>query len=318
MPLHPDARAVVEAAGGGLVPAGLSVAEVRARFAARWRALVKAQDVVDRGIPGPGGELPVRVYRPRGAGPFPALVWFHGGGWVLGSPAENDTACRALCDAAGVVVVSVAYRPAPEHRFPAAVEDAYAALTWVAGNGAELGTDGRIAVGGEGAGANLAAVVSLMARDHDGPPVLAQLLASPVTAPPGDRKSYVEYGDGCFLTREDMEWFFRHYARGEEDFDDPYLVPLAGELRGLPPALVLTAEFDPLRDEGEEYAHRLLDAGVPVTLVRYEGQVHGFFALLADRLSVSAQAHARAAEALRAAFAQALVVGEPGVDRQRT
>ncbi|MFI9814304.1 alpha/beta hydrolase [Saccharothrix variisporea] len=272
--------------------------------------------MVHLGIPVPAGALPARVHRPAGDGPFPTLVWYHGGGWAVEPPVEDDTACRALCDAAGVVVVSVAHRPAPEHRFPAAVEDAYAALTWVAAHGAELGTDGRIAVGGEGAGGNLAAVVSLMARDHDGPRIALQLLAAPITAPPGDRESSVE--NGGFPTREDVERFFRQYARGEEDLDDPYLVPLAGELRGLPPALVLTAEFDPLRDEGEEYAHRLLDAGVPVTLVRYEGQLHGFFALPADRLSVSAQAHERAAAALRGAFAQALVVGEPGVDAQRT
>ncbi|NUT96923.1 MAG: alpha/beta hydrolase [Saccharothrix sp.] len=274
--------------------------------------------VVHLGIPGPAGELPVRVHRPPGDGPFPTLVWYRGGGWAVGSPVEDDTACRALCEAAGVVVVSVAHRQASEHRFPAAVEDAYSALTWVAAHAAELGADRRIAVGGEGSGGNLAAVVSLMARDHDGPRIALQLLAAPITAPPGDRKSSVEHGEGEFPTREDVERFFRQYARGKEDFDDPYLVPSVGQLGGLPPALVLTAEFDPLRDEGEEYAHRLLDAGVPVTLARYEGQVHGFFALLADRLPVSAEAHARAAAALRAAFAQALVVGEPGVDAQRT
>ncbi|GAA1337148.1 alpha/beta hydrolase [Saccharothrix algeriensis] len=307
MPLHPEARAVI--ARGGLVPDGEATpARVRAAFAASWRPSPRpepVESVVDRTVPGPAAEIPVRVYTPHGDGPFPVLVWYHGGGWVLGSLDENDATCRALCNAVGVVVVSVDYRLAPEHRYPAAVEDAYAALTWVAAHGAEIGADGRVAVGGESAGGNLAAVVSLMARDHDGPAISLQLLATPVTAPPSDRPSYVDYGQGHFLDRESMEWFFRQYPRDPSDLDDPYLAPLAAShLGGLPPALVMTAEYDPLRDEAEEYAHRLLDAGVPVTLLRYEGQIHGFFALLVDQLSVSAEAHARAAAALRAAFAQ--------------
>lgn len=308
MALHPEARAVIEDSAAALVRFDGPAAEVRARFAEAWRPSGRGEvvdSVEDRVIPGPAGAIPVRVYRPHGDGPFPAMVWFHGGGWVVGSVDENDATCRALCNAVGMVVVSVAYRLAPEHRYPAAVEDAYAALTWVATNAPEIGVDGRIAVGGESAGGNLAAVVSLMSRDHDGPRISLQLLAAPVMAPPSDRKSYVDYGEGHFLSREGMEWFFRQYPRDEGDLDDPYLAPLAaGHLRGLPPALVMTAECDPLRDEGEEYAHRLLDAGVPVTLLRYEGQIHGFFALLVDRLSVSAHAHARAAAALRAAFAQ--------------
>lgn len=307
MPLHPEARAVIDAVAGGLVPEELSPAEMRAAFAASWQPSADLEDVasvVDRTIPGPAGPLPVRVYTPFGSGPFPVLVWFHGGGWVIGSLDENEATCRTLCNAVGMVVVSVDYRLAPEHRYPAAAEDAYAAVTWVASHGGEIGADGsRLAVGGESAGGNLAAVSCLMARDHDGPPIRLQLLAAPVTAPPDDRPSYVQYGQGHFLSRDSMEWFFRQYPRGPEDLTDPYLAPLAAEhLGGLPPALVMTAECDPLRDEGEEYAHRLLDAGVPVTLVRYPGQIHGFFALLVDRLSVSADAHARAAAALRAAF----------------
>ncbi|CCH30733.1 alpha/beta hydrolase [Actinosynnema sp. NPDC047251] len=314
MPLHPEARAVIDAtdAQGGLLPLdGTSPAEMRAAFAKSWQPSPHPEPVdkvEDRTIPGPAGDIPVRVYTPHGDGPFPALVWFHGGGWVIGSLDENDSTCRVLCNAVGMVVVSVDYRLAPEHRYPAAAEDAYAALLWVADHGALIGVDDRIAVGGESAGGNLAAVVSLMARDHDGPPLSLQLLAAPVTAPPGDRPSYVDYGEGHFLDRESMEWFFTQYPRDPSDLDDPYLAPLAAShLGGLPSALVMTAEFDPLRDEGEEYAHRLLDAGVPVTLVRYEGQIHGFFALLVDQLSISATAHARAAAALRAAFAQEAV-----------
>ncbi|GGS32656.1 alpha/beta hydrolase [Actinokineospora fastidiosa] len=305
MPLHPEARAVIEAsaAAGGLVPVEQSAAEMRAAFAESWRPspnLKPVASVVDRTIPGPDGDVPVRVYTPFGDGPFPALVWFHGGGWVIGSLDENEATCRALCDAVGMVVVSVDYRLAPEHRFPAAAEDAYAALLWTAENvNAE-----RIAVAGESAGGNLAAVVSLMARDRGGPRIALQVLASPVTAPPSDRPSYVDYADGHFLSRDSMEWFFAQYPRTPDDLDDPYLSPLAApDLSGVAPALVLTAEYDVLRDEGEEYAHRLLDAGVPVELVRYDGQIHGFFALLVDQLSVSADAHARAAAALRRAFA---------------
>ncbi|GAA3853117.1 alpha/beta hydrolase [Saccharothrix violaceirubra] len=310
MPLHPEAQAVIEAtaAQGGLIPldAG-SAADVRARFAASWRPSLRRQEVasaVDRAVPGPAGEIPVRVYTPEGEGPFPALVWYHGGGWVLGSLDENDATCRALANAVGMVVVSVDYRLAPEHRFPAAVDDAHAAYLWVVESGDAIGVDtSRVAVGGESAGANLAAVVSLRTRDLDEPRPVFQLLASPVIAPPSERQSYVDYAVDHFLDRESMEWFFRQYPAKPEDLVHPHLAPLEAEHhRDLPAALVFTAEFDPLRDEGEEYAHRLLDSGVPVQLLRYEGQIHGFFALLVDQLGVSADAHARAASALRAAF----------------
>ena len=308
MPLHPEAEAVIQAsaASGGLVPTALSAADMRASFAASWQPsphLEPVASVLDRTIPGPDGDIPVRVYTPHGDGPFPALVWFHGGGWVIGSLDENESTCRTLCNAVGMVVVSVDYRLAPEHRFPAAVEDAYAALLWTA---AADGVDpARIAVAGESAGGNLAAVVALMARDRGGPRVALQVLASPVTAPPADRPSYVEFAEGHFLDRRSMEWFFDQYPRTPDDLADPYLSPLtAPDLSGVAPALVLTAEYDVLRDEGEEYAHRLLDAGVPVELVRYPGQIHGFFALLVDQLSIAKTAHARAAAALRAAFAR--------------
>ena len=312
MPLHPEARAVIEA-GPDLEPVEVTPDELRAVFAAHHRPspnLAPVGDVSERLIPGPGGDLRIRVYRPEGDGPFPAFVWFHGGGWVIGSLDENEATCRVLCRDARAVVVSVEYRLAPEHRYPAAAQDAYAAVTWVYAHAAELAADPtRIAVGGESAGGNLAAVVALMARDLGGPAIALQLLAAPITAPPSDRPSYVDYAEGHFLSRASMEWFFQLYPRTPEDLTDPYLVPLAADdLRGLPPALVLTAEYDPLRDEGEEYAHRLLDAGVPVELVRYQGQIHGFFALLVDQLSIAADAHRRAATALRRAFTAPLEV----------
>ncbi len=308
MPLHPEARAVIEQSPTESPPEPLEPAELRVAFAATWQIPNKNLEpvgrVYERTIPGPGGELRAKVYQPEGDGPFPTLIWFHGGGWVIGSLDENEATCRVLCNQVGAVVLAVDYRLAPEHRFPAAVEDAYAVLCWVAEHGAEIGADTeRVAISGESAGGNLATVASMMARDRGGPRPLLQLLVSPVTAPPGDRKSYVDFAEGYFFPRASMEWFFQHYPRDEADLRDPYLVPLLAEdLSALPPALVMTAEYEVLRDEGEEYAHRLLDAGVPCELVRYPGQIHGFFALLTEQLSVSAVAHRRAAAALRKAF----------------
>ncbi|RLK53693.1 alpha/beta hydrolase [Actinokineospora cianjurensis] len=315
MPLHPEAKAVIEAtdAAGGLIPVGVSPAEMRAAFTESWQVPDDVEPigrVYERTIPGPGGDLRVRVYEPTGEGPFPGLVWFHGGGWVLGSFVENEATCRRLCREAETVVVSVEYRLAPEDRFPAAADDAHAALTWVTEKGDELGIDTlRLAVAGESTGANLATVACLMTRDHGGRLPLLQILACPVIAPPSDRPSYVDYATDHFLTREAMEWFFTQYPRAAADLSDPYLTPLAADLSGLPAALVMTAEYDPLRDEGEEYAHRLMDAGVPTELVRYHGQIHGFFALLADRLTIAPLAHQRAINSLRAAFTRDLDLG---------
>ncbi|CRK57845.1 putative lipase [Alloactinosynnema sp. L-07] len=304
MPLHPEVQAVIDATAvaGGLVPQTLSATEMRASFAANWQPSPNLRPVGSVEDTATDGRVPVRVYRPQGDGPFPVLVWFHGGGWVIGSLDENEATCRVLCASVGAVVVSVDYRLAPEHRFPAAAEDAYAALVWAAGLD---GVDGsRVAVAGESAGGNLAAVASLISRDRGGPAIALQVLAAPVTAPPGDRPSYVDFATGHFLDRASMEWFFEQYPAAPADLESPYLSPLlAPDLSGLPPALVMTAEFDVLRDEGEQYAHRLLDAGVPVELVRYDGQIHGFFALLVDQLSISSTAHERAAAALRRAFA---------------
>lgn len=308
MPLHPEALAVIEAQPL-LPPLGsLSPAETRAQFAAGWTPPAGVEpvgDIFERAVPGPAGAIPVRVYVPEGEGPFPALVWLHGGGWVLGSLDENDAACRALCRLAETVVVSVDYRLAPEHPFPAAVEDCYAATRWVGDHGAELGADGvRLAVAGESAGGNLAAVTALLARDRGGPSLALQVLVSPVTGLPGDgRASYDDFADGYFLTRAQMDWFFEQYPRSENDLRDPHLAPLLAEaLAGVCPALVLTAEYDVLRDEGEEYARRLEAAGVSCALVRYDGTIHGFFGLLVEELSISATAHAAAASALRRAF----------------
>jgi acetyl esterase len=260
-------------------------------------------NVVNRTIAEPGGEIPVRIYRPDGRPPFPVLVFFHGGGWVIGNLDTHDGTCRSLANAAGCMVVSVDYRLAPEHKFPAAADDAYAATRWIARNAGTIGGDAaRIAVGGDSAGGNLAAVVALMARDHAEPGLCFQLLIYPVTDARMDTTSYRDNADGYLLTHAMMQWFWSHYLRSEADREHPYASPLrAQDLQGLPPALVITAEFDPLRDEGEAYAARLRAAGAPVQLTRYDGMIHGFFGMasLIDRANTALH---EAAAALRVAF----------------
>jgi acetyl esterase len=255
----------------------------------------------DRTIPGPAGAIPVRVYRPS-ADPAPVFVYFHGGGWVLGSLNTHHGVCATLARLAGCVVCSVDYRMAPEHRFPAALDDAWAATTWIAAHAEELGgLPGAVAVGGDSAGGNLAAVCALRARDT-GVPLALQLLVYPVTDADLDTSTYAEFADGYFLTRYSMEWFWGHYLP-EGDRFHPDASPLRAEdLSGTAPALVITAEFDPLRDEGEAYARRLEEAGVPVTLSRYDGMIHGFFRM-PGAMDKASDALAEAAGALREAFA---------------
>jgi acetyl esterase len=312
MALHPEAQAVVDesAAAPAIDMDAISPQEMRAGALAMWSGQGPYEpvgSVTDRTIPGPAGEIPVRIYLPAGdAAPSGVLVWMHGGGWVIGSLDENERACRAVCARSGAAIVSVDYRLAPEHRFPAAADDVFAAVEWAA---AEYG-DAPIAVGGESAGGNLAAVAALMARDRGRPTIALQLLVSPVLGRPEDgRASYDTYADGFFLSRESMEWFFRQYPRDAADLSNPYMVPLAAEdLGGVAPALILSAECDVLHDEASDYAQRLTDAGVPAELVEYAGHIHGFFGLLDQRLTVSAEAHAKAATALRDAFGAAVEI----------
>ncbi|HLI06994.1 MAG TPA: alpha/beta hydrolase [Ktedonobacteraceae bacterium] len=261
--------------------------------------------VENRTIPGPAGEIPVRIYTPQGNGPFPALVFFHGGGWVICNLDTHDGICRSLANGAGCVVVSVDYRLAPEHKFPAAPEDCYAATQWVAQNAAELNVDAsHIAIGGDSAGGNLTAVVAQMARDRGGPHLVFQLLIYPATDFRMNTVSIEENATGYFLTKDDMIWFTNHYLNSEEDKTNPLASPLlASDLSGLPPALIITAQYDPLRDEGELYGQKLREAGVPVTISRYEGVIHGFFGSIpSDR---GKQAEAEASAALRMAFGKA-------------
>jgi len=288
MPVDPQTQTLLDqfAALGAQTLSSMGVAEARRMMEvmSQMRGTpVEVASAVDRCVPGPLGDIPVRVYTPQGTAPFPLLVYFHGGGWVLGSLETHDGICRALAAGAGCVVMSVDYRLAPEHRYPAAAEDCYAATQWAHAHAAELGADAkRLAVGGDSAGGNLAAAVPQMARDRGGPPIACQLLVYPATdATTFERPSYRDNATGYLLTTEDMRWFWGHYlGEARARAAEPYCSPLqAKSLTGLPPALVITAEFDPLRDEGEAYAARLEEAGVAARLTRYHGMIHGFFGM---------------------------------------
>jgi acetyl esterase len=308
MPLDPQARALLDQMTAmGLPPFHQqTVAEARdaiVAFAAAAGEPEAVSGVDDRTIPGPQGTIPVRIYTPDAPGPLAVLVYFHGGGWVIGNLDSHDGVCRLLANAARCLVVSVDYRLAPEHPFPAAAEDAYAALRWVADNAKALGGDrSRIAVAGDSAGGNLSAVVSHMARDRGGPRLVHQVLIYPVTDAPSDNASYRDNAEGYFLTAEMMQWFWNHYVGTGPGRNDPYARPLrAKTFAGLPPALVITAEFDPLRDEGEAYAANLREASVPVRLSRYDGMFHGFFGMVTF-LDQARAAVREAAGVLREAF----------------
>ena len=254
-----------------------------ANFAAMQAGAPEPARVEDRTIPGPAGDIPVRVYAAEGEN-LPVVVYFHGGGWVLGDIASHDGTCKQLLAELGdAIVVSVDYRLAPEAKYPAAADDCYAAAAWVAENGAEIGADGsRLAVCGDSAGGNLSAVVAQMARDRGGPAIAAQALHVPVTDHNFDYPSYTENAEGLLLTRASMVWFWDHYLPSDEAGQEAYASPLqASDLSGLAPALVQTAEYDPLRDEGEAYAAALEAAGTEVTVHRYDGVVHDPFMMFA-------------------------------------
>ena len=309
MPLDPQARFLLDqlAARGGPALHELDVPAARLAFEAlRIPAPGEPVAAIEAlQLPGPAGEVPARLYVPAGAPPVSAaLLYFHGGGWVIGSPDTHENLCKALANRSGARVVSVDYRLAPEHRWPAAAEDCYAAACHVEAHGAALGIDGaRLAVAGDSAGGNLAAVVALLARERGGPRLRHQVLIYPVTDHDFERASYRENGDGYFLTTNAMRWFWDHYVPERADRDDWRAAPLrAAKLDGLPPATVLTAEYDPLRDEGEAYAARLREAGVPTTLSRYDGQIHGFASLL-DLLDAGRRAVDQIGAVLRRALA---------------
>jgi acetyl esterase len=241
-----------------------------------WGLPDEVDEVVDLMIPGPAGKLRVRVYRPLSTELLPVVVWFHGGGWVVGTLDSHDPVCRALANRTPCVVVAVDYRLAPEAPFPAAVEDSWAATQWVAQEALKLGGDAsRIVVAGDSAGGNLAAAVALRARDS-GLELALQVLVYPVMDYDLDSESYLRLAEGLNLTRAKMEWYWQQYLAGADGLH-PDASPLrAPDLAGIAPALVQTAEHDPLLSEGEAYAARLAEAGVPVTLTRYDGMIHGF------------------------------------------
>jgi acetyl esterase len=285
----------------GTVPAP----QAREAFAARPRPQGSpVARVEDRTIPGPAGDIPVRLYYPSDQTPLPVLVWYHGGGWVLGTLDQSDHVCRELANTAGCVVVSVDYRLAPEHKFPAGVDDCEAAYYWALDNAASFGGDPRrVAVGGDSAGGNLAAAVSLRAKEAGKALPTFQVLVYPVIDSDFSRASYVENGDGYMLTEVAMRWFWDQYVNSPAELVHPHAAVLrARDLSGLPAALVITAEFDPLRDEGEAYADLLRQANVPVSSTRYDGMIHGFVGnfTLIDRGRDAIQ---EAADALTGAFA---------------
>lgn len=307
MPLDPQAQAVLDMmAAAGLPPyEQISVEEARARYNASQLG-GKPEPVArveDQQISGPEGPLRIRLYTPEGTGPFPVLVYFHGGGWVLGNIEGSDTLCRALTNAANCVVVSVDYHLAPEYKFPVPAEDCYAATQWVASNTAAFnGDETRIAVGGDSAGGNLAAAVCQMARDRSGPNLVYQLLIYPITGYIPNTPSYQENGEHYYLTRAGMVWFWNHYLGNEEGGKNPYAAPLqAQNLNGLPSTMVITAEYDPLRDEGELYANHLQEAGIPTTVIRYPGMIHGFVRM-GGAIDQSKKAIDDIAQQLRLAF----------------
>jgi acetyl esterase len=304
MPLDPQVRAYIEELVAiGARPANeMSVEEARRVAEERAPALFGPVEEValveDLEVPGPAGMVPVRLYRPSASNALPLLVYFHGGGWVTGSIETIDGVCRSLSIRAACAVASAGYRKAPEHRFPAAVDDAWAVVEW-AGSQEYAG----LAVGGDSAGGNLAAVMALRARDRGGPRLSLQLLVYPVTDHDFETTSYRENASGYVLTRDAMRWYWDHYVPDAPSRAHPDASPLRAErLDGVAPAVVLTCEFDPLRDEGEAYARRLADAGVPVVCRRYDGMVHGAWRWPA-KVDRSWQMIDDAAAAIRSAFA---------------
>ena len=305
--LHPQAESLLEDLAAERVPPVDALSPAAVRAASRERFVREESpdvggDVRDLAIAGPDGDLPIRVYEPGDEGPHPVLVYFHGGGWVRGDLDTHDELCRDLTRRVGCLTISVGYRRAPEHPFPAAAVDAHGAFEWAADHVASLGGDpDRIAVAGDSAGGNLAAVTALMARDGDGPAPVHQVLFYPVTDHAFDTDSYLEHPDDPVLSRAAMEWYWDQYLDRAIDGRHPYASPLAArDLSGTAPATVITAGVDPLRDDGRAYADRLADADVPVSYSEYDDVFHAFVAF--PELDRAEEARAETASALRDAF----------------
>jgi acetyl esterase len=287
MPVDPNVElllsAMAQADQGGLSDMGVEQARAMIEQFDTIAAGEKAElaRVEDLTAPGPSSEIPLRLYSPAADAVLPVVVYFHGGGWVIGNIESHDFVCRKLAKDSGLTVISVDYRLAPEHTFPCAPEDCYAVTKWVADNAVQLKVDGtRMALAGDSAGGNLTAVTALLARDRGGPTIAFQLMIYPVVDGTMSFPSVKENAEGYLLTAADMVWFYDLYVPDGVDRKNPLLSPLyAPDLSGLPPALVITAEYDPLRDEGEAYADALQQAGVEARSSRYDGMIHGFFGL---------------------------------------
>ena len=295
-PAHVSAQRFRNAADAGL----------RAASKAPVGAASDRVRVADHAVPGPGGPLPIRLYRPYAGSELPLIVFLHGGGFVFGGLETHDTFCRALAGESGAAVVAVDYRLAPEARFPAAVEDAYAALAWAAEHGREHGVDTRrIALCGDSAGGNLAVATALLARER-GPTLLHLALLYPAVDPGCASRSQETFAEDYLMTRDALRWFWSSYLGSSDDAHHALAAPLEADLSGLPAATVITAEFDPLRDEGEALAGALSRVGVPVKLRRYAGMVHGF-ASFSDLTPLAEAAVNEIADGIRVSFARSAV-----------
>ena len=303
MTLDPQIAGLIDVLDGGF-PAvhTMTGAQARATIRSRFTPAPRpepAAAVQELRVPVDGASIRVRVYRPAGEGPAAALVFAHGGGFVFCDLESHDGLCRNLTNRLGAAVVSVDYRRAPEHRWPTAAEDMYATVRWVADNAAELGIDAdRIAVGGDSAGGNVAAVAALIARDRGGPSLRAQLLLYPVIAADFDTESYRLFGKGFYNPEPALRWYWDQYVPEPADRQHPYASPLHGDLAGLPPAVMVTTGHAPLRDEAFAYARALTDAGVAVTRCDFDGAVHGFMTM--PMLDICHEARRRSTEELAA------------------
>ncbi|MGO9157504.1 alpha/beta hydrolase [Mycobacterium sp.] len=301
MNLDPQLAPLIEELDAGFPPVHtMTGAQARAVIRARFVPAARPEPVAevrDQTIPGPGGDIPVRIYRPDGSG-LPVLVYAHGGGFVFCDLDSHDGLCREIANRVPAVVVSVAYRLAPEHRWPAAAEDFYAATQWAAINAPNLGGDpGRVVIGGDSAGGNLAAVAALMARDRGGPTLAAQLLLYPVLAADFDTESYRLFGRGYYNPKPAMQWYWDQYLPSKADRVHPYAAPLHGKLHDLPPAVVVIAGHDALRDEALAYSAELDASGVRVVRAQFDGAIHGFMTMAS--LGIAREARRRASGELR-------------------
>ncbi len=311
MPLDPQIEFIVEFVKKAKLPEiwQLTPDQGREQYQLRVDKLKFSEPIFrseNRRIPGPASDLAIRIYTPREirtAEKLPVLMWFHGGGFVIGSIDTHDSVCRMLANQADCIVVSVDYRLAPESKFPAAVEDCEAALKWVALHAVEFGGDPAcIAVGGDSAGANLATVIAILARDAAHPKLVFQLLIYPCTAPEPETASHHKFRDGYVLTRNTITWFYRQYLKSDKDEKDFRFAPLIlDDLSGLPEAFILVAGYDPLRDEGVDYARRLIEAGNRVRLSNYDGMIHGFY-LMGGAVDAARRAVSESAQVMREAF----------------